>query len=1057
MAYLFTDVDQPCFGLQTITTNPWHPSRADLGEARRTRYPLGAVPLGKPTPSPAVIPARFGVVRVLQAVDRWVATPGALWVLLAMLLLLLASPAAKAQQLTPIANPDAGNGYGGYPILFNNALYGKYTNSSGKDVLAKYDGTSWTTIANPDAGSYSGYSPIVFNNALYGSYATSGKYVLAKYDGTSLTTIANPDAGIGYFGEPILFNQVLYVKYSNASARKVLATFDGMSYTTIANPDAGFGYIGSPIVFNNALCVLYQKADIKLVLGKYDGTSWTLINNPDAGSGYEGNPIVFNNALYGAYKNASDKFVLAKYDGTSLTTIANPDAGLGYVGDPILFNNALYGQYVDASGKNILAKYDGTSWTTMANPDAGPGYQGSPILFNNALYGVYTNASGKNVLAKYDGTSWALIDNPDAGPGYQGSPIVFNNALYGQYTNASGKNVLAILWSPCALTVSATPASQTITSGQSATLTASGATTYTWSNGSTANPLILSNVTTATTLSVTGVTGACSATASATVSVTAAPTPAITAGTATGTITACAGTASVSTQTFTTSGASLTANIVATAPAGFEISTSAGSGFGASLTLMQSGGTVSNTPIYVRSSATATGPISGNVVLTSGGATTQNVAVSGTVNALPVASILPTSTTLTCASPTVSLTASGGSTYRWDDNSTNPVRSVSSSGPYSVTVTSNGCSAVASTSVSQDNTVPTATITGTLTVVSGGTTTLTASGGGSYLWSTGQTVASISATAGPYSLTVTIANGCFATTSATVTTVVPPNTPPTVANPVSPQSATVGAGYTLSLANVFTDAETPNQLTLSVSGLPAGLSFTAPSTISGTPSLSGVSNVTVTATDPGSLSASTSFSITVSPAGGTPPPPSGTFSITGVTTVSCQVLSAGQRRLTFTPQYAGLNGAPVSFSVANEMLPTTNPGPYALDLYTDNPVVTLQAVQSGVSSSFIYNWLSACSSGARVASPQEVPLSVTVLGNPVVGELVTVEVRGAEGQTLRLQLTDERGYQVTEQLVGQASIVERQTVRLGQTPAGLLLLRVSTSTQSLTVKLLKAE
>ena len=214
--------------------------------------------------------------------------------------------------------------------------------------------------------------------------------------------------------------------------------------------------------------------------------------------------------------------------------------------------------------------------------------------------------------------------------------------------------------------------------------------------------------------------------------------------------------------------------------------------------------------------------------------------------------------------------------------------------------------------------------------------------------------------AGPYSLTVTNANGCFATASATVTTVAPANTAPTVANPVSPQSATVGIGYTLSLANVFTDAETPNSLTLSVSGLPAGLNFVAPSTISGTPSMSGVSSVTVTATDPGSLSASTSFTITVSPASGTPPPPSGTFSITGVTTVSCATLSAGERRVTFNPQYAGLNGAPVSFSVANEMLPTTAPGPYTLNLYTDNPVVTLQAVQSGISSSFAYNWLAAC-------------------------------------------------------------------------------------------------
>ena len=148
--------------------------------------------------------------------------------------------------------------------------------------------------------------------------------------------------------------------------------------------------------------------------------------------------------------------------------------------------------------------------------------------------------------------------------------------------------------------------------------------------------------------------------------------------------------------------------------------------------------------------------------------------------------------------------------------------------------------------------------------------------------------------------------------------------------------------------------------------------------------MSGVSSVTVTATDPGGLMASTSFSLTVNPAsGGTPPPPSGTFSITGVTTVSCQVLSAGQRRVSFNPRYSGLDGSPVSFSVVNELSSTTNPGPYTLDLYTDNPVITLSAVQSGVSSTFSYGWLAACNPGARLGVSPEVPLKVVVLGNPV--------------------------------------------------------------------------
>ncbi len=116
------------------------------------------------------------------------------------------------------------------------------------------------------------------------------------------------------------------------------------------------------------------------------------------------------------------------------------------------------------------------------------------------------------------------------------------------------------------------------------------------------------------------------------------------------------------------------------------------------------------------------------------------------------------------------------------------------------------------------------------------------------------------------------------------------------------------------------------------------------------------------------------------------------------------MLSAGQRRVSFNPRYAGLDGSPVSFSVDNELLPTTDAGPYSLDLYTDNPVITLRAVQSGVSSTFSYGWLAACSPGTRQAASVEVPLSVVVLGNPVVGETVEVAVRGAEGQPVRLGL-----------------------------------------------------
>ena len=283
------------------------------------------------------------------------------------------------------------------------------------------------------------------------------------------------------------------------------------------------------------------------------------------------------------------------------------------------------------------------------------------------------------------------------------------------------------------------------------------------------------------------------------------------------------------------------------------------------------------------------------------------------------------------------------------------------------------------------------------------------------------------------------------------------NTPPTMANPISAKSATIGQAFSFTIPpNTFTDAQTPNNLTLLVNGLPAGLTFSAPATISGTPSASGLSEVTVTATDPGQLSVSTVFIITVSPAS-TPTPSPTNFAITGVSQVNCATVTAGQRRLTFSPQYAGLTSQPVSFWVRNESSPTTNAGPYTLNLYTDNPTIILNATQAGTAgeTSFTYNWLAACSTGgARLGVEPTPALGVSVLGNPVYAETVDVDVRGALGERLRVQTFDGQGHKVGETLIEQAAVTERITLQLGRS-VGLYFLRVSTPTQQKMVKIVK--
>ncbi|MCF6365839.1 MAG: endonuclease [Bacteroidales bacterium] len=88
---------------------------------------------------------------------------------------------------------------------------------------------------------------------------------------------------------------------------------------------------------------------------------------------------------------------------------------------------------------------------------------------------------------------------------------------------------------------------------------------------------------------------------------------------------------------YTVRGANLSADIVITAPAGYEVSTFCTSGYANSLTLTQSGGTVAETTIYTRFNPNSYGIFTGNFTHTSTGATTKNIVVDET----NVASNLP--------------------------------------------------------------------------------------------------------------------------------------------------------------------------------------------------------------------------------------------------------------------------------------------------------------------------------------------------------------------------------------------------------------------------------
>jgi hypothetical protein len=80
-----------------------------------------------------------------------------------------------------------------------------------------------------------------------------------------------------------------------------------------------------------------------------------------------------------------------------------------------------------------------------------------------------------------------------------------------------------------------------------------------------------------------------------------------------------------------------------------------------------------------------------------------------------------------------------------------------------------------------------------------------------------------------------------------------------------------------------------------------------------------------------------------------------------------------------------------------------------------------------------FNFRTPCG-GGRIGAESEESFSVQAVGNPVVGDEATIEVRGAVGQPLRLRVINGQGHILNQQTISEADVVERQSLKLGQQP-----------------------
>ncbi len=143
---------------------------------------------------------------------------------------------------------------------------------------------------------------------------------------------------------------------------------------------------------------------------------------------------------------------------------------------------------------------------------------------------------------------------------------------------------------------------------------------------------------------------------------------------------------------------------------------------------------------------------------TDSGCTSLRTEVTLTMNALPDAAIAA-SADGACGNDTVTLTASGGDNFAWTSSETTAAIDVVP-GSYTVTVTdANGC---ANTAVFTVASFPTPTVTTDADAFICGSefSLVTADGGDTYQWSTGETSPTVQLGAGTYSVTASNAEGC---------------------------------------------------------------------------------------------------------------------------------------------------------------------------------------------------------------------------------------------------------------------------------------------------------